>query len=590
MSEPTIVPRADCPRCQGGPETFHYYRGLYVFDVDRARELVSDGRDPVEVDPESVSEAVAESEIDDFHIPHVDASIPGIIAHLRYRTEEGADVSAHVLIDGHHRAARCLRDGLAFFARLLAEDESRAILLRDQGTPVVPETVDESSPTAKEIAADFERRFPGSRQMAQRARQVLAGAREERRGYGPFGVRAQRGQGPWIWDVDGQRLIDLWMGQGALLAGHHFVPVIDAVQRQLEKGTQLTSHEGTIRWAELIAAMVPSAERVRFTSSGTEAMMLALRATRAYTRRDGILMFVGHYHGWHDEALAHLYDPSLAGLHPAAPDHVVRLSPDRPEEVFARIAQEDLAAVVVEPGGGAFGGFPIERAFLAELRERTRQQRTLLVFDEATTAFRDPAGSVQAALGIVPDLTVLAKIVAGGLPGGALVGRERYMAVFGPGTPRSHEWVQAPHGGAFDGNPLSAAAGIAMLEAVRDGRLAARAQTAANALADRINRAALSHSVDVAVYTNGMSILHLLLGARKKEIDIAPSPAIHALYAERPDLYTIFRQALLLEGVDSHLTHAWISAEHDDPTVLRELGEAYERVFKRLAALPGFRT
>jgi hypothetical protein len=128
---------ADCRRCKGGPETYWYRigRGRYEFDVDRARALAADGREPVEVEDDSVRDSVRWSVIDDAHVGHVDPAIPGLIAHVRYTADDGEVIHGHLLIDGNHRAARCLRDGQPFFAYLLTEDESEAILLDSPGPP-----------------------------------------------------------------------------------------------------------------------------------------------------------------------------------------------------------------------------------------------------------------------------------------------------------------------------------------------------------------------------------------------------------------------------------------------------------------------
>jgi hypothetical protein len=119
-----------CRRCRGGKETFHYLYGRYLYDVDRARAIAADGREAVEVEEESARASVEESELDVRHVDHVNPTIPGVIAHIHYRLDDGEVVKAYVLIDGHHRAARCLRDGVPFLAYLLTEEESKAILLR----------------------------------------------------------------------------------------------------------------------------------------------------------------------------------------------------------------------------------------------------------------------------------------------------------------------------------------------------------------------------------------------------------------------------------------------------------------------------
>src|SRR5204863_2747839 len=135
-----------------------------------------------------------------------------------------------------------------------------------------------------------------------------------------------RAEGAYKWDVSGRRLIDYWMGHGALLLGHGFPPVVEAVARQAALGTHYGAcHELEVRWAELVCELIPSAERVRFTASGTEATQLALRVARAYTGRPRVVKFHGHFHGWHDEAMSHFYPPAEAGFAPGALENCVAL-------------------------------------------------------------------------------------------------------------------------------------------------------------------------------------------------------------------------------------------------------------------------
>jgi glutamate-1-semialdehyde 2,1-aminomutase len=584
------VARDNCPRCRGGPETFYYLGGQYLYDVDRARELVQDGRETVEVDEDTLRESIEESELDECHLDHVDPQVPGIIAHIFY-DQAGETIQGHVLIDGHHRGARCLRDGLPFLAYLLDETESRAVLIRSQGKHLIRETDDETAPAAAAMLAEYEGRFSASAQISARARSVIAGATtHDRRGFGPFSVYIDRAQGVWKWTVENAPLIDFWMGHGSLLLGHNYPPVVEAVQRQMERGTHYGGcHELEVRWAELIRDIIPSAERVRFTASGTEATQLAFRVARAYTNRPKILKLDGHFHGWHDEAMAHDYNAANAGFNPGTLENVISASSNEPEKVFAILEEEDIAGIILEPGGGGSGGLPWDAGYLRELRDRTRQEGVLLIFDEVISGFRQTPGGVQGLTGITPDLTTLAKIVSGGLPGGALVGADRYMAVFGPGTPRQARWAQVPHTGTFNANPLSATAGIALLEAIRDGAAQERARRAAEMLVQAVNASADIQGVDVFLYTNGTSVFHILIGARKNGLALGPSHAITALYRARDDLYALLRRALLLEGIDCHLMHGWVSALHDDADVQEKAAAAFDRAFGRLQALPGFR-
>ncbi len=579
-----------CRRCtHRGRETYLYLDRSYEFDVDRARTLVQDGREPLELEDESVRQSVRRSEIDAEHVDHVDTSHPGIIAHVFYRTADGEEVQAHLLIDGNHRAARCLKEQRPFLAYLLSEEESRAIVLRSPDHPTGTQAIaPEASDLHEETARAYQDKFVSSRPLAHRAQWAIGGAAaHDRRGLGPFGVYVERAMGPRKWDVDGQPLIDLWMGHGALLMGHGFPPVVEAVRGQLERGTHFGAcHALEVQWAELVKELVPSARRVRFTASGTEATLLALRIARAYTGRQVVLKFDGHFHGWHDEAMAHCYVTEEAGFNPGAVANVAYADPIDPEPAVRRLAAGDVAAVILEPGGGSSGGLPWSREFLQALREATQRHHSLLIFDEVASGFRHAVGGVQEVSGVTPDLTTLGKILCGGLPGGAVAGRTDVMAVLGDGTRVGGRPARVPHTGTFNANPLSAAAGLALLEHVADGAPQEAARRAAERLADGINREADRHDLDVCAYTNGTSIYHLLIGARRAGAAPGPSLAVAHLYRDRPAHYALLRRALLVEGVDTHPVHGWISAVHDDATV-DEAIDAFGRAFARLRAVEG---
>jgi glutamate-1-semialdehyde 2,1-aminomutase len=581
------APAKPCPRCRRGQKRFWYLGGLYLYDVDRARQVVADGREPVEVEDESTRESVDGSELDEVHVDHVDPSIPGIIAHVEHRKEDGAVVRGHVLIDGHHRAARCLRDGLVFRASLLSEEESVAVLSRGpDGRPPGAAAKDVDLPEDRRA---YQVKFAASEPLFRRAQRVIGGAAtHDRRCFGPFPVYVERAEGPYKWDVAGQRLIDYWMGHGSLLLGHSFGPVAEAVARQAARGTHFgAGHELEVRWAELVCRLIPSAERVRFTASGTEATQLALRIARAWTGRSRVVKFARHFHGWHDEAMGHFYPTDDSGFNPATLGEVVVAPTDSPDAAVALVKRGDVAAVILEPGGGSSGSLPWSREFLQALREVTREHGTLLIFDEVISGFRHSPGGVQGLCGVLPDLTTLAKILCGGLPGGAVAGRARYLGVFGSGAPRHERWARVPHTGTFNGNPLSAAAGIAMLEHVADGKPQAAAKAAAERLARRVTEAADAAGVDVRMHTDGASVYHVVIGGRAAGIPHGPSAAAVDLYTAHQDRYGVLRRALLLEGVDCPPVHGWVSAVHT-PEVIEETAVAFARAFRRLRGVPGF--
>src|SRR5207249_1910821 len=230
----------------------------------------------------------------------------------------------------------------------------------------------------------------------------------------------------------------------------------------------------------LVTKLIPGAEHVRFTMSGTEATHLAMRVARAYTGRSKIVKFTGHFHGWHDGAVAGVnppYEvPMSAGVPGAMLDQMVICPPNDIKAVDVALERGDVAAVILEPAGGSSGTIPTIPGYLQELREVTRRHDVVLIFDEVITGFRYAPGGAQEYYGVTPDLTTLAKIVAGGLPGGAVCGATKYMAMLGfRGDPTWDRASRVAHAGTFNANPLSAAAAIATLTLVADGSLQVRA-------------------------------------------------------------------------------------------------------------------
>jgi glutamate-1-semialdehyde 2,1-aminomutase len=578
-----VRPEGACARCRQAALVFSYRNGQFRFDLSRARALAQGARELVEVEEESVRASLEDVAIDPEHAAHVDATLPGIIAQVEMTDADGESVSGHVLVEGHHHAYRCLEEGRPFFAVVLDAEESRETLIPDELPPEHDGDLHEG------ITQEYCDRFPQSAQWTRRATRVIAGASShDRRGFGPFPLFVDRAQGAHKWDVDGQRFIDFWMGHGALLCGHNFPPVVRAVTEQMTRGTHYGAcHPLEVRWAELVRRVIPSADRVRFTASGTEATLLAGRIARAYTGRNLIIKFDGHFHGWHDEAMAHFYPADQAGFNPGAVSQVAVAHPAHLEGVIDLLSQKRVAAVILEPAGGSAGGLPWSREFLNTLRQATRDHDTLLVFDEVISGFRHGPGGVQAACGVTPDLTTLAKILCGGLPGGAVAGREDVMAVFGGGARRGDRMALVPHTGTFNANPLSAAAGIAMLEHIADGEAQKDARSAAEYLVQGVNHAAVDEGVDVFLYTNDSSIYHMLIGPRQLGLPLGPSEGVVKLSKVYPKRYALLRRALLLEGIDTHPVHGWVSAVHDRAT-LDEAIDGFARAFRRLSEVKGF--
>ncbi len=336
-------------------------------------------------------------------------------------------------------------------------------------------------------------------------RLIPGGVNSPARAFGAVGgepLFIERGQGAYLYDIDGNRFIDYVGSWGPLILGHRHPRVVAAIQEALERGTSFGAPtEAESQLAQLVIEAVPSIEMVRFVNSGTEATMSAIRLARAYTGRDLIVKFAGNYHGHVDSLLvaagssaATLAVPNSPGVTAStAKDTLVLQYNDVPglQNAFARMA-ERIAAVIVEPVAGNMGVVVPHEDFLRELRRLTQQHGSLLIFDEVMTGFRVAYGGAQARFAILPDVTTLGKIIGGGLPVGAYGGRADIMEHVLP----SGRVFQA---GTLSGNPLAMAAGIATLQVLRDSAPYAALEQAARFLADGLLQEARQAGISATV-------------------------------------------------------------------------------------------
>ena len=316
-----------------------------------------------------------------------------------------------------------------------------------------------------------------SRELQRRAERLLPGGVDSPvrafRAVGGDPPFVERGEGAYLWDADGNRYVDLFGSWGPMILGHAFPPAVEAVRWAAERSSSFgasTAAEGDL--AELVMRCFPSMERLRFTSSGTEACMSAVRLARGFTGRDLVVKFEGCYHGHSDAMLvkagsgvATLGIPGSAGVPEGAAKDTLALRYNDLGAVRAAFARypEGIACVIVEPVVGNAGTIVPAPGFLEGLRAITEEHGALLILDEVMTGFRLSLGGAQELYGISPDLTTLGKIVGGGLPCGAFGGREEVMRSLAPLGP-------VYQAGTLSGNPLAMAAGIATVGALIAGR------------------------------------------------------------------------------------------------------------------------
>jgi glutamate-1-semialdehyde 2,1-aminomutase len=353
----------------------------------------------------------------------------------------------------------------------------------------------------------------------------------------------ERGVGPHVWDVDGRRYIDYIGSWGPGILGHADPATMEAVRRALEDGLALgATNPLEIELGEAIRAAMPSMERLRFTSSGTEAVMSALRLARAATGRELVVKFSGGYHGHADQLLVEAGSgvatqaiPGSAGV----PARVAGLTVVLPYNDHAAVRHAfevhpgRIAAVIVEPVAANVGVIPPAPGFLELLRSSTTADGALLIFDEVITGFRVARGGAQARYGVTPDLTTLGKIIGGGMPIGAYGGRSDLMNLVAPSGP-------VYQAGTLSGHPLSMAAGIATLAALTPERYEAL-ETVGATLEQGLTAAAMAAGRRVAVTRVG-SLLTVFF------TDRAPVNAADAMAADR-SAFTAFFGRMLDRGV-----------------------------------------
>ncbi len=425
------------------------------------------------------------------------------------------------------------------------------------------------------IDRDFFAKHAESARRAEDARTIFpGGVTHDARHFEPFGIVVDRAVGPRKWDVDGNEYIDYVMGHGALLFGHSHPYLVEAVTQQVARGTHMGgSSDLELRWAQAIQRLLPSAEKVRFTSSGTEATMMAVRLARAATGRDRLLRLTNHFHGWNDSVFVAGRTSAGAVAANGQPEAMQGLLSVFEQTdvtgIAAALASREYAALIMEPTGYSWGTCPLDPSTPQELRDLTKRHGTLLIFDEVVTGFRASAGGAQERIGVRPDLTTLAKIAAGGLPGGAVVGRADLLdqISFDAGGGR------VAHPGTFNANPLSAVAGERALRAVAEEDPISAANERAAQLSRGLNRALIEAELPGCVWVDA-SMVHIILGQDVARPDDGMTwdwsqhgGARSTLPMTAPEVAWPFRRALINHGVDLMGMGALVSCVHTEADI-----------------------
>lgn len=422
--------------------------------------------------------------------------------------------------------------------------------------------------------------------LLERARRVMPGGSSHNiRAFPPRPLVVARAEGAYVHDADGRRYADYWQSHNAAILGHAHPDVVAGIRRALEKGVHFGAiHEGEIELAERLTRLVPSVERLRFTTSGSESTMYAIRLARAYTGRSLVAKAFGAWHGG-NESLIHSVSregAETAGLLAESAQQVVtyRYNDVEATQALLRRHRGQLACVIVEPILGDGGGIRASREFLRMLRDEATDGGFLLVFDEIVTGFRFRLGGVQDEVGVKPDMTTLGKIIGGELPIGAYGGREDIMRLATPGPAGARCWTG---GGTFSSHHLAMAAGLATLDHLESHP----------AIYERLEKLArwTAHGVDEAFAAQGIRTRTIATGSLLNTVfptQDGPLECAEDMRARTDrDARTRYRTLLLEEGVFLLPTHGCgaMSAAHGQEEA-SALVDASARIARTMARAP----
>lgn len=435
----------------------------------------------------------------------------------------------------------------------------------------------------------YARTRPRSRTLYQRAcRTMVGGISHNLRRIRPFPFYVEKAKGPYLYDVDGNKYVDFWMGHYAHILGHAFSPVAQAVSQLV---TQLGYHFGLVHreeveLAEKVVELVPCAESVRFCTSGTEAGMYALRLARAYTGRSKVVKVMGGWHGASTDLTFYIHPPfqgpDSEGLPRGMEAHVIPAPFNNVEGTLAAMdrAGEDLAALIVEPVIGAGGCVPPKEGYLEMLKEELEKRGALLIFDEVITGFRLSLGGAQEYFGVTPHLVTLGKVLGGGFPLGAVAGPREILSLADAtgGKPRV-----LIGGGTFSCHSVSMVAGIKVLDYLVENSswlyplLEERGKRVRSILEDIF----LAHGVKGQV--TGVASLFMV---HFPVVEVDPQDPVALAEAQDREAEELFQLLLMNHGVFVMHGGGAVSLAHTDE-VLDHYFQAVSLAVEKMEALKG---
>lgn len=437
----------------------------------------------------------------------------------------------------------------------------------------------------------FESHCAGSKQAAAEAQERIPGGVQHNLAFNhPFSLSVTKAEGAYLWDVDGNRYIDFLQAGGPTVLGSNYAPVREKVVELLQTCGPVTGlfHDYELKLARLIHDFMPAVEQFRMLGSGTEGVMAALRAARAFTGHEHVVKVGGGYHGWSDQVVFALRLPGTGALDATGipADNLARTHEFFPHDLdelravlTANVDKGGTAAVIVEPVGPESGVRPVPHGFNAAVRELCDEFGALLIFDEVVTGFRLGLGGAQGYLGVRPDLTVFGKCVAGGYPAaGGVGGRQEVMAVFAGGL--SSKGVKVLVGGTLSANPLSCAAGYhSLLEMERTdapvlaGRAGDRLRAGLEGLIDRYELPYVTYNFGSIVHLHTSGVLQLDLR----------DPAAFAEVGPRRHMLEEMGAAFSAEGMITLAGSRLYTSMADTDDVVDEALACFDRVFSGVA-------